>query len=66
MQVGARIRTIRNKKGMTQEVLADSASLHRNFMSGIETGKRNISVVTIVKIARALETTPSKLLDGIK
>ena len=47
---------------MTQEQLAEVADLHPNYVSSVERGERNISIVNIEKIARALGVTMSKLV----
>ena len=53
--VGKRIRQLRNKIGISQEELADSAELDRTYITSVECGKRNISIVNIDKIAKALK-----------
>lgn len=63
---GARVRELRKKVGFSQEELGDRASLHRTYISGIERGERNISLLNLVKVARALEILPSQLLEGIE
>lgn len=52
---GERLREIRTKKGVSQEALAELAGLHRTYVSSIERGERNISIVNIAKLAEALE-----------
>jgi transcriptional regulator with XRE-family HTH domain len=66
VQLGKRIRALREQRGISQETLADLADIHRNYMSQIETGKRNLSFFNVVKLARALKVTPSKLLEPIR
>ena len=56
------IRQRRTELGLTQEQLADSADLHRNYLSGIERGAYNIGVSNLVTLASALQTTASELL----
>lgn len=51
---GARVRELRSDQGYSQEGFAAECGLHRTYMGGIETGKRNVSLVNIEKIARAL------------
>lgn len=62
---GERVRTLRTKKSISQEKLADLAELDRTYISGVERGVRNISLLNIVKIADALEVNPSDLLKGL-
>ena len=66
IQLGKRVRALREQRGISQEALADLAEIHRNYISQIEGGKRNLSFYNLVKIARALKVTPSKLLDPIR
>lgn len=51
---GKRIRKLREEKGFSQEKLAELCGLHRTYISTVELGKRNISLVNIEKIANAL------------
>jgi transcriptional regulator with XRE-family HTH domain len=53
-QIGARIRKARESKGYTQEELAHVAALDRSFVGGLERGEHNMSVLTLITLARAL------------
>ena len=44
------------QEGLSQEKLAYIADVDRTYMTGIETGKRNVSVVVLAKIVKALDT----------
>jgi transcriptional regulator with XRE-family HTH domain len=66
VQLGKRIRALRGEMNISQEDLADRADIHRNYISQIEGGKRNVSFYNVVKIARALKVSPSRLIDPIK
>ena len=61
--VGRRIKFLRNEIGISQEELADRADIDRTYITSVECGKRNISIVNVEKIARALGVTLSKLFD---
>ena len=51
---GERVREIRKRKGLSQEGLALACDLDRTYVGGVERGERNISLLNIQKIARAL------------
>lgn len=59
---GARIRKERERLGISQEELADRAGLHRTYIGGVERGERNLGVINLLRIARALQVNPSALL----
>jgi DNA-binding XRE family transcriptional regulator len=64
-QFGDRVRTLRKERGLSQEQLAERTGLHRTYIGGIERGERNVSLINIVRLAKALEVSPSDLLQGI-
>jgi len=60
-QFGLKVRQNRLKKKLSQEKLAELANLHRTYISQIESGKRNISLKNIEKIAKALNIKVKEL-----
>lgn len=62
---GQRLRVLREAAGFSQEELADRAEVHRTYLSGIERGKRNPSLINLLRIARALDISLSTLFDYI-
>ena len=64
-QFGSNVRKLREAKDWTQEQLAEEANLDQTYISGIERGERNATILTIAKIARALKTSASDLCDRI-
>lgn len=58
---GDTLRSIRIKKGISQEKLAELSELHRTYISDIERGERNVSLVNIFRIAKGLEIEISEL-----
>ena len=62
VSLGKKVRSLRRSQELSQEKLAESADLDRTYISGIERGKRNVSIVNLAKIATALGVTVSKLL----
>lgn len=61
--VGQNIAKHRKEKGFSQEELAFETDLHRTYISGIERGIRNPTIVNIQKIAEALDVSSSQLLE---
>ncbi len=61
--LGKRIKFLRNQIGISQEELADKAEIDRTYITSVECGKRNISIVNIEKISKALGVTLSMLFD---
>jgi len=62
-QVGRNLSKLRKDKGLTQEELAFDCELDRTYISGIERGIRNPTVLIIQKIAAALKIPPHRLLE---
>ena len=65
VKFGRRVSNLRRAKGLSQEVLAEKAELHRNYVGGIERGERNVGLRNIVRLARALGVTTSELVKGL-
>ena len=61
--LGRRIRALRKRQKWSQERLADEAAIDRSYMSGIERGIRNISVLNLIKIAQALREPVTGLFE---
>ena len=64
--LGLSIKKRRTALGLSQENLAEKTSLHRTYIGSIERGERNVSLVNIVVIARALEWSAWELLQESK
>ena len=56
------IRSIRIRRGISQEELAFRADLHRTYISLVERSKKSLTVDSLARIASALDIKPSKLL----
>lgn len=63
--VGQRIRELREKKGWSQEKLAEHADLDRTYIGRIERGEKNIGLENLVKIAAALGTKVAVVLRDV-
>lgn len=60
--IGGTIRLLRKELGLSQEELAHRSAIDRSHMGKIERGERNVSVVNMIRISRALGCKPSQLL----
>lgn len=60
-ELGARIKELRNQKGISQEKFALDIGMDRTYFASVEAGKRNIAIVNIKKIADGLGVTLSEL-----
>ena len=63
-QVGANVQRYRREAQLSQEDLAFDCKLHRTYISGVERGVRNPTVVVLAKIAKALKVPPAALLEA--
>ena len=60
---GERLKQLRKIKGLSQEQLAEKANLHRTYIGMIERAEKNITLLNIEKIAKALDTNITNLLN---
>ena len=60
---GNRLRQLRIERAISQEKLGLDAGVDRTYVNSVEMGKRNISLVNIVKLATALQVTVAQLFD---
>lgn len=60
--VAETVRRARKAAGLSQEDLALEADVDRTYISQVERGKRNVTIVVLARIAKALKTTPDRLL----
>lgn len=63
--VGLNVRQMRETAGLSQEELAHRASVHVTYLSGVENGRRNPTVLVVGRLAAALGTTGARLLDQL-
>lgn len=59
---GARVRAKREALGWSQEDLAAESGLHRTYVSALERGRRNVGLLNVAAIARALGCRPAELV----
>jgi transcriptional regulator with XRE-family HTH domain len=65
-RLGVRIRELRTRRGWSQEAFADVAGVHRTYMGHLERGEKNVSFLSILRVANALGVTLSELLAGLE
>ncbi len=65
IRFGRRLREMRLERGWSQERLANLAEIDRTYIPGIESGKRNLSIVVIEKLSTVFKMEISDLLKGI-
>ncbi len=61
-RAGHNLRSIREAQGLSQEGLAFECNLHRTYISGVERGVRNPTILMLDKITKALKVPPADLL----
>lgn len=62
VELGDRLRAFRTEAGLTQEGLADVSDLHWTYVGQVERGERNVTFRSLVRLARALDLPPGKLM----
>lgn len=65
VRFGKALRQRRHKLGVSQEEFADMCELDRTYVGGIERGERNVALVNIEKIARALKISLPELFRAV-
>jgi len=63
---GKLIAGLRRVAELSQEELAERAALHRTYVSQVERGLKSPTIVTLLRLSRALNTTPSKLMRQLE
>jgi len=63
-RIGQRIKELRTSKKLSQEQLALKADIDRTYMTSVENGKRNVSIMLIDRIIKGLETTYEEFFRG--
>ncbi len=65
VKFGKKIREVRAKRGISQEALADIANVHRTYIGMVERAEKNITLLNIQKLSKALKIDIKELFDGI-
>jgi transcriptional regulator with XRE-family HTH domain len=63
---GRAVRRLRVERGWSQERLAEVAGIHRTYVGDVERGLRNVSLVNIERLARALSVDLPTLMAGVE
>ena len=63
-RVSKNVQRIRREKGLSQEEVAHRANVHQTYLSGVETGKRNPSILVVDRIAKALGVDVSEIFKA--
>lgn len=63
LQFGKHVKELRQQQNLSQEQLALLADLDRTYISGIERGKRNVSLINLFKIAKSLNIPAYKVIS---
>lgn len=61
---GERVKKLRKERGWSQEELGNRAGLHRTYIGSIERSERNISLLNIERLAKALNVKLAELISG--
>ncbi|WP_124306739.1 helix-turn-helix domain-containing protein [Acetobacter pasteurianus] len=64
--VGKNFARLRKARGLTQEQVSDRSGFSQQYLSGLEKGHRNPTVITLFELANCLETTPDEFLRSVK
>lgn len=64
-KLGARIRRLREQRGWSQETFAHESGFARSFTSGLELGKKDIRLSTILKLSRVFGLSISQLFKNL-
>ena len=60
--VGENFTRLRRARGLTQEQVAECTGFSQQYISGLERGKRNPTLVTLFELAQAVGSTPEELV----
>jgi len=64
--IGARIKDIRNGKGVTQEQLSENVGINPKYLSSIERGKENPTLNILLKLTQSLDVNLDELFSNIE
>ena len=65
-RVGLNVQRLRRSRKLSQEELAHQADVHQTYLSGVERGRRNASLLVLDRIARALDVDIEELIKRLR
>jgi transcriptional regulator with XRE-family HTH domain len=65
MSFGSAVRRLRLARGYSQEEFADHVGIHRTYIGDVELGKRNIGLINVTRIAKALDVRVADLMADL-
>ena len=65
-QLGKKLRELRLAKGLSQEKVANKAQLHSTYISQVECGKRNVTILALIRICGVLDVSLVKIFSELE
>lgn len=66
MRIGCELKALRKQKGLTQRALSQMSKVDRNYISGIERGERNVSILTLCELLHHLDSDIVNFISALK
>lgn len=66
MRLGCELKALRKQKGLTQRTLSQMSKVNRNYISGIERGERNVSILTLCELLHQMDTDIASFISTLK
>ena len=66
MRLGCELKALRKQKGLTQRALSQMSKVNRNYISGIERGERNVSILTLCELLYHLDSDIVTFISTLK
>ena len=66
MRIGCELKALRKQKGLTQRTLSQMSKVNKNYISGIERGERNVSILTLCELLHQMDTDIVSFISTLK
>ena len=66
MRLGCELKALRKQKGLTQQTLSQMSKVNKNYISGIERGERNVSILTLCELLHQMDTDIVSFISTLK